>query len=71
MIRWDKIAANIGEVMPLQRASLELGMSREWLRNIRRRKQIEVGFDVGVKLLRLHAKVCGRERHLMALKRAG
>jgi len=68
MIAWAQIAANIGTVMPLERASKQLGMGRGWLRNIRRRKQIEPGFDAGLKLLRLHAKVCGRECHLNALR---
>jgi len=69
VIDWIIIVRNLQAVMPLQRASTACGMSKDWLRNIQSHKQVEPGFNAGLKLLRLHTRVCGRDPHSAALKR--
>ena len=69
MIDWIIIVRNLQAVMPLQRASTACGMSKDWLRNIQGGKQNEPGFNAGMRLLKLHTRVCGRGAHCKALKR--
>lgn len=68
MIDWMQICENIKESgIPLERASRSIGKGEGYLRSVKR-KQLHPRFEDGCKLLRLHLRLCGKDKHREALK---
>lgn len=66
-VDWHQLIQNLSN-QNLSAISRECGQASEWLRNFKRFKTYEPGFHAGIKLLRVHARICGRDKHREILK---
>ena len=64
MIDWQQIALNIQQKMPLQVASLKLGLCKGYLSELARCEIQEPRFSIGMDILDLHFDLC-KEKHKM------
>ena len=70
-IDWQTVASNIFASGRGHAASVarRCGMQSDWLRNIKIGASVEPGFSAGLKLLREHLVLCGKEKHREVIKR--
>lgn len=72
-IDWHRIVDNIQASQPergaMARVSRQCGMSASWVRNFKNNNHNTPNFDAGLKLLRLHLELCGRDKHREVIKR--
>lgn len=72
-VDWQRIVLNIQASQTkrgaMAKVSRECGMCNEWLRNFKRGNHNTPNFDAGVRLLRIHLRLCGREKHREVIKK--
>lgn len=70
-IDWHRVAENIAACGygTQRRVSTRCGMHKDWLSQFRGSGQYEPHFEAGLKLLRAHLELCGKEKHREIIKR--
>lgn len=68
-IDWQTLVRNLRSIRAMRSVSRRCGMCDDWLCQFARKGNYEPTFHAGMKLLRAHLELCGKEKHREVVKR--